>query len=154
MERAAGLVVYRILHEGEKPQFLLLKASYSNHHWSPPKGFLKQQWRNGDLEEELVAALRETEEEASIGKHLLDVHEDVKDELQYTVWKKQKQRQKVVTYWLARLLDPQFKVVLSREHQAFKWVDYEEACHLLAEFSDLQDSLRRFQQKLENVNKS
>ena len=113
---------------------------------------MKQQSRYGDLEDELVAALRETEEEAGIGKHLLDVHEDIKDELRYTVWKKQKQ--KVVTYWLARLTDPQFKVVLSREHQAFKWVDYEEACHLLAEFSDLQDLLRRFQQKLENVNKS
>ena len=118
------------------------------------KGFLKQQSRYGDLEDELVAALRETEEEAGIGKHLLDVHEDVKDELQYTVWKKQKQKQKVVTYWLARLTDPQFKVVLSREHQAFKWVDYEEACHLLAEFSDLQDLLGRFQQKLGNMNKS
>ena len=61
---------------------------------------------------------------------------------------------KVVTYWLARQPDPQFKVVLSREHQAFKWVDYEEACHLLAEFSDLQDLLGRFQQKLGNMNKS
>ena len=150
MERAAGLVVYRILHEGEKPQFLLLKASHSNHHWSPPKG--KRQTRNGALEEEMLAALRETEEETGIGKHLLSVHEDIKDELKYTVCKRQKQRQKVVTYWLARLLDPQFKVVLSCEHQAYEWVEYEEACQLLAEFSDLQDLLEKFQQKLENVN--
>ena len=151
MERAAGLVVYRILKEGEKPQFLLLKASYSNHHCSPPKGHLKQS-RNGALEEELVAALRETEEEAGIGKHLLSVHEEIKDELKYTVWKRQKQRQKVVTYWLARLLDPHFKVVLSLEHQGFKWVDFDEACQLLAEFSDLQSLLGEFQQQLENTN--
>ena len=85
MERAAGLVVYRILKEkGEKAQFLLLKARYSNHHWSPPKGHLKQS-HNGALEEDLAAALRETEEETGIGKHLLVVHEDIQDELKYTV---------------------------------------------------------------------
>ena len=152
MERAAGLVVYRIpKEEGEKPQFLLLKARYSNHHWSPPKGHLKQS-RNGALEEDLAAALRETEEETGIGKHLLSVHEDIQDELKYTVWKKKKQRQKVVTYWLARLLEPQLKVVKSREHQDFKWVDFEEACQLLSEFPDLQDLLGKFQQKLENAN--
>lgn len=33
--RAAGLVIFRVRHEIE---YLLMQASYSNHHWSPPKG--------------------------------------------------------------------------------------------------------------------
>ena len=45
---------------------------HSQHHWTPPKGHLDQ-LSNGDWEEELVAALRETEEEAGIGKHHLEV---------------------------------------------------------------------------------
>ena len=46
---------------------------HSQHHWTPPKGHLDQ-LSNGDWEEELVAALRETEEEAGIGKHHLEVY--------------------------------------------------------------------------------
>ena len=42
------------------------------HHWTPPKGHLDQ-LSNGDWEDEMVAALRETEEEAGIGKHHLKV---------------------------------------------------------------------------------
>lgn len=33
--RAAGLVIFRVRPEIE---YLLMQASYSNHHWSPPKG--------------------------------------------------------------------------------------------------------------------
>ena len=33
----------------------------------------------------------------------------------YEAW----QKQKVVTYWLARLTDPTVEVVISHEHQAF-----------------------------------
>lgn len=33
--RAAGLVIFRVCPEIE---YLLMQASYSNHHWSPPKG--------------------------------------------------------------------------------------------------------------------
>ena len=43
------------------------------HHWSPPKGHLDQ-LSNGDWEDEMVAALRETEEEAGIDKHHLEVN--------------------------------------------------------------------------------
>ena len=43
------------------------------HHWTPPKGHLDQ-LSSGEWEEELVAALRETEEEAGIGKQHLKVN--------------------------------------------------------------------------------
>ena len=74
----------------------------------------------------MVTALRETEEEVGIGKYMLSVHDDVKDELRYTVWKRRKQRQKAVTYWLVSLLDTQFKVALEKFQQKLEnmnWTD-------------------------------
>jgi len=148
ISRAAGLVVYRMLPEGGNPQFLLLQASNLKHHWTPPKGHLDQ-LSSGEWEEELVAALRETEEEAGIGKNHLQVHEHIKGELRYEAW----QKQKVVTYWLAKLLDPHHEVVLSHEHQDFKWADCENACQLVKEFPDMQQLLQKFQADLERDSK-
>ena len=51
---------------------LLVLLLVFQHHWTPPKGHLDQ-LSNGECEEELVAALRETEEEAGIGKNHLQV---------------------------------------------------------------------------------
>lgn len=34
--KAAGLLIFR--HLRENIEYLLLKASYGSHHWSPPKG--------------------------------------------------------------------------------------------------------------------
>lgn len=35
-KRAAGFLVYRLV--SSDIQYLLLKASYGSHHWTPPKG--------------------------------------------------------------------------------------------------------------------
>ena len=51
---------------------LLILLLVFQHHWTPPKGHLDQ-LSSGEWEEELVAALRETEEEAGIGKNHLQV---------------------------------------------------------------------------------
>ena len=51
---------------------LLVLLLVFQHHWTPPKGHLDQ-LSSGEWEEELVAALRETEEEAGIGKNHLQV---------------------------------------------------------------------------------
>ena len=53
---------------------LLILLLVFQHHWTPPKGHLDQ-LSSGEWEEELVAALRETEEEAGIGKNHLQVWE-------------------------------------------------------------------------------
>lgn len=38
MRRAAGFLLYRKFES--EIQYLLLKASYGNKHWTPPKGFV------------------------------------------------------------------------------------------------------------------
>lgn len=35
-KRAAGLVIFRRLTD--KIEYLMLRTSYGNHHWTPPKG--------------------------------------------------------------------------------------------------------------------
>lgn len=37
MKRAAGFLIFRVL-ENNIIQYLLLKASYGDYHWTPPKG--------------------------------------------------------------------------------------------------------------------
>jgi bis(5'-nucleosidyl)-tetraphosphatase len=133
--RAAGLVVYRLVQD--RPEFLLLQASNGGW-WSPPKGHVDQ-LPGGDWEEDLTAALRETEEEAGIGSSRLHIHTEAKGELRYEAWGSQK----VVTYWLAKLLQPEPEVVLSDEHQDFKWAECEAAIKL-ADFPDLQSLLQEF----------
>ena len=53
-----------------RPAYAAYTSSGFQHHWTPPKGHLDQ-LSSGEWEEELVAALRETEEEAGIGKNHL-----------------------------------------------------------------------------------
>lgn len=38
MKKAAGFLVFRKINN--TIEYLLLKASYGNYHWSPPKGLL------------------------------------------------------------------------------------------------------------------
>ena len=44
IKRAAGFLIYRKFNE--KIEYLLLKASYGSHHWTPPKGTLKFNFYN------------------------------------------------------------------------------------------------------------
>lgn len=59
--RAAGIVIFRRL--AGQIQYLLLQASYGDHHWTPPKGFLDPG------EDDFSAAVRETTEEAGYEKN-------------------------------------------------------------------------------------
>jgi len=47
---------------------------------------------------------------------------------------------KQVTYWLARLINPETPVVLSNEHQDYKWLPLVEAKHL-ASYPEMQELL-------------
>ncbi|XP_050421123.1 bis(5'-nucleosyl)-tetraphosphatase [asymmetrical] [Adelges cooleyi] len=124
---AAGFIIYRKIEE--KIQYLLLQASYENHHWTPPKGHLE----NGETA--LDAALRETQEEAGIGVSDLLVDPNFKQVLQYEPDKKD--YVKTVTYWAAHLLNPNTPVILSDEHQDFKWLAVEDAKRL-AQYPEMQ----------------
>ena len=117
--QAGGLVVYRC-KDGDplsSVEFLLLQAIDRNHHWTPPKGHLDPG------EDFMTAAIRETSEEAGLKKIQLVIHQDAQEELRY----QRKGRPKLVTYWLAKLKNFDDKIVLSHEHQNFKWCQLEDA---------------------------
>merc|ERR1712126_181142 len=98
-------------------EFLLLQDIQRDHHWTPPKGHLDPG------EDFMTAAIRETEEEAGLKKYQLDIHQDAKEELRY----ERKGRPKLVTYWLAKLKNFDDRIVLSHEHQNFRWFQLEDA---------------------------
>lgn len=95
-------------------------------------------------EDDLTTALRETKEEAGLGAEQLKVIDDFVQELRYEVRGKPKE----VLYWLAELRDPATAVTLSDEHQDYRWTRLEDAC-ALAQYKDLQDTLRAAQRHLE-----
>ena len=95
-------------------------------------------------EDDLTTALRETKEEAGLGLEQLRVVDGFLQELRYEV----RGRPKEVLYWLAELRDPGTAVALSDEHQDYRWARLEEAC-VLAQYKDLQDTLRAAQRHLE-----
>lgn len=90
-------------------------------------------------ESDMETALRETKEEAGLLSSDLHIFENVKQELNYQV----NGKPKIVIYWLAELLDTSKVIQLSREHQAFKWLPFEEACSV-AKYQDMQVALNKF----------
>ena len=125
-------------------QFLLMQATYGNFHWSPPKGHVKP----GETDYE--AAIRETKEEAGLSDSVLAVMYDFKIELRYNVTNRWngKKRDKRTMYWLAELLKPaENSVVMSREHQDFKWLTLQEAKDLSG-FKDFNEALDKCYTKI------
>lgn len=139
-KRAAGLVIYRQRDVTSVVEWLLMQTSYGQHHWTPPKGHLDPG------EDDMTAALRETKEEAGLDQHQLTIFTDVKEELRYEAFGKPK----IVTYWLAKLNNPEDRVILSDEHQDCRWLQLEEACDLSG-FPDMANVLRNFQKKVETI---
>ena len=107
---------------------------------TPPKGHLDPG------EDDMTAALRETKEEAGLGSHQLKVFTEIKEELRYEAFG----APKIVTYWLARLTKYDDEVVLSDEHQDFRWLGLGEAMELSG-FPDMAKCLQSFSDKLTNV---
>nr|XP_057941122.1 bis(5'-nucleosyl)-tetraphosphatase [asymmetrical] isoform X2 [Doryrhamphus excisus] len=133
--RACGFIVFRRLANCVPPQdnieYLLLQTSYGQHHWTPPKGHVDPG------EDDLTTALRETKEEAGLDAQDLQVVDGFLKELHYEV----RGQPKEVLYWLAELKDPGTKVILSNEHQSYRWARLEDAC-TLAQYKEMQDTLR------------
>ncbi|XP_034022999.1 bis(5'-nucleosyl)-tetraphosphatase [asymmetrical] [Thalassophryne amazonica] len=140
--RACGFIVFRRIANRVPPsdniEYLLLQTSYGQHHWTPPKGHVDPG------EDDLTTALRETKEEAGLGTEQLQVIDGFVQALHYEV----RGRPKEVLYWLAELRDPRTAVTLSNEHQDYRWACLEEAC-TLAQYKDLQETLRAAQRHLE-----
>ena len=142
--RAAGFIIYRKTPE---IQFLLLQCSQAKH-WSPPKGHVDPG------ESDYETALRETVEESGFSQEMLKIITDFKVELNYEVKSRRTQHElvpKVVTYWLAELMDFEKNVVkLSHEHQDFKWLPLKETCDLSG-FKDMNEAFEKSSQKIESL---
>ncbi|ESN92579.1 hypothetical protein HELRODRAFT_164652 [Helobdella robusta] len=121
--KAAGLIVYRFSNVSSKKaiEFLLLKASYGNHHWSPPKGIVN------DKEDLIETAVRETKEETGLDKQYLKIFYD---KLPIISEYKINGKPKTVYYWVAKLLAHK-EIILSKEHVKYKWCDCSEAYNLV-----------------------
>uniref|UniRef100_A0A914I7G2 Bis(5'-nucleosyl)-tetraphosphatase [asymmetrical] n=1 Tax=Globodera rostochiensis TaxID=31243 RepID=A0A914I7G2_GLORO len=134
--RAAGFLIYRKNGAGQ-PEYLLLQVSYDPFHWTPPKGHVDPG------EDEWTAAIRETSEEAGIDVNKLNVHKEFMYEMRYLSRSiKYGEEQKKVTYWLAESTDPDVNVVLSDEHQNWKWAELKSALEL-ARFDEMKKLLNK-----------
>uniref|UniRef100_A0A5F8HCF0 Bis(5'-nucleosyl)-tetraphosphatase [asymmetrical] n=1 Tax=Monodelphis domestica TaxID=13616 RepID=A0A5F8HCF0_MONDO len=133
--RACGLIIFRRRTipkvSNDSIQFLMLQTSYGTHHWTPPKGHVDPG------ENDMEAAIRETQEESGLDTTQLIIVEGFKSELNYLVNKKHK----TVVYWLAEVKDYNVEIHLSREHQAYRWLNLEEACKI-AHYKNLEAALR------------
>ncbi|XP_067621968.1 bis(5'-nucleosyl)-tetraphosphatase [asymmetrical] [Eurosta solidaginis] len=130
-KRAAGLVIFRRVEK--HIQFLLLRASYGEFHWSSPKGHVDPG------EDDFTTALRETKEEAGYSEEDLIIYRDNPKILNYIVQGKPK----VVTYWLAQLKDVTKEPKLSDEHTEIKWLPKDTAKEIVG-FKDNQDMIEEF----------
>ncbi|XP_042241658.1 bis(5'-nucleosyl)-tetraphosphatase [asymmetrical]-like isoform X2 [Homarus americanus] len=133
--RAAGLIIFRRV--STDLEYLLLKASKKEGHWTPPKGHVDP----GETDKE--AAIRETEEEAGLCSNGYTVIDSYQKVLKYTV----KNKQKEVVYWPAELKDPSSAVKISDEHVEFRWAPLTEACSLVG-FTDLVAALKECEEFL------
>ncbi|XP_023177542.2 bis(5'-nucleosyl)-tetraphosphatase [asymmetrical] [Drosophila hydei] len=140
-KRAAGFVLFRRLC-GEI-QYLLLKASYGDFHWSAPKGHVDPG------EDDFTTALRETKEEAGYDEKDLIIYRDTPLTLNYEV----KGKPKIVIYWLAELRNPNQEVVLSEEHTDLKWLTKDAAKECVG-FKDNQVMIDKFHEMILNMDKN
>lgn len=134
-KRAAGFLIFRRLRE--RIEYLMLQASYGQHHWSPPKGHVDPG------EDDFKTALRETMEESGYQESDLRVFKNQTRTLEYKV----KGHDKTVVYWLAELVDPSKEVKLSDEHQDLKWLERDDAIEI-AGYKDFADMVRHFDDKI------
>ncbi|XP_026321051.1 bis(5'-nucleosyl)-tetraphosphatase [asymmetrical] [Hyposmocoma kahamanoa] len=136
--RAAGLVIFRNVNQ--VVQFLMLQTSYGENHWTPPKGHVDPG------ESDWVTALRETQEEAGLSEHEMEIYKDISKTLNYEV----NGKPKTVVYWLAKLKNPDHKVYLSEEHQDLKWLPLQQAQEI-AGYSDMKMLLQEFHEKAQKL---
>ncbi|XP_074136327.1 bis(5'-nucleosyl)-tetraphosphatase [asymmetrical] isoform X1 [Sminthopsis crassicaudata] len=140
--RACGFIIFRRPRipklDNSAIEFLLLQTSYGIHHWTPPKGHVDPG------ENDLQTAFRETQEESGLDSSQLNIIEGFKSELNYVV----NSKPKTVIYWLAEVKDYNVEIRLNPgEHQAYRWLNLEEACNL-AQFKDMVKTLREGHQFL------
>ena len=118
MEKSCGIVLFR------SEDFLLIQHSDKlgvKGHWDFPKGHIEGN------ETELETATRELEEETGIREFQLV--DDFKEKISYNIHRDSKVIPKEVIFFLAE--SPTNKVILSSEHQNYKWLNFSSALNQL-----------------------
>lgn len=125
-EKSAGAVVY---YYDEKPYFLLLKNTLKTTYWEFPKGKIEE---NENIEE---TAKRETEEETCLKN--LEVVPGFKHIIRWFFRFQNELIHKEAFYILIKIPKQDRDNVCivpvegHKEHQDFKWLDYEEAKNII-----------------------
>ena len=118
-ERSAGAVLFSLDSAVGKIEYLLL--NYAAGHWDFPKGNIE----NG--EDAIQTARREIQEETGI--YDVEFFKGFRSKIEYHYRRNQRLIQKEVIFFLARTSIRD--VTLSYEHNAYSWLEYEEALALL-----------------------
>lgn len=134
--KTAGIVIFK---KEEEVKFLLLEAESVSKKvkktiWSLPKGNVEEG------EENLAAALRETEEETGIKKEELKIIEGFKKEEKYFYKENDILISKTAHYFLAEYIGDK-EITLSFEHINFKWATLKEAFELI-KFKNIRQILQ------------
>lgn len=114
--RSAGLIVFR-QNKKQEVLFLLLRSRAGL--WGFPKGRLKKNEKNKD------AAIREAREETGIHSFFI-----VSGRRFFSVYRIPSGAPKTVVLYAAKTADAD--VTISREHTAYQWASYADACDLLS----------------------
>lgn len=156
-KKVAGLVIFR--QSNQEIEYLMLKPSKEGKDWSPPKGIsvdlysskcfiIYFDWTLGQIddgEDELAAAIRETQEEVGYDADDLDIYSDQ----QMSVDQQRKNgKNKVVTFFLAKLKATDKVPVLSHEHSEYHWVNKEQASSLYGSHGEFADMFTHFDNKI------
>ncbi|MFW6304192.1 MAG: bis(5'-nucleosyl)-tetraphosphatase [Candidatus Saliniplasma sp.] len=113
-EKSTGFLIFR---KNEQKEFLLLH--YPAGHWDYPKGHVEKG------ETEIETALRELEEETGISEKDIEIIEGFRETIDYFYHKRYDMSHKQVVYFLGK--SKTSDVQISREHQDYTWLEYENA---------------------------
>lgn len=130
-ELSAGIIIYRRTEEG--PKFLLLY--HGHNYWNFAKGKIENEERSFET------ALREVEEETGLRPSELRIKRNFKEYEKFSFFRRKDRVFKIVIFYLAETRQP--RIQISKEHEGYAWLRYNEAARLLAKYKDSQMLLKR-----------
>lgn len=145
---AAGFILYRRIPPENRIEYLLVQSSSGK--WGTAKGHVEAG------ETDYQAAKRETKEEVGLeeGKDF-KVIPDFKCDVKYEVNNSRDgNKMKVVTLWLAEVVNIQCVVTILPEHYNYKWLELKDAICFIGKrigYKDWVSCLEKCQEKIQST---